>query len=164
MMNEPIQRPGCFTPGRKGGVKMKRLLVFIVLIAIAAPAMAADVEGDGTDDIMPYVILFPGDYYSASSTLYTFWPLDRDNWFFVTVGDGLLTVTMEDCCTMGDTIYAYLHWYYHGFVDWGYAISPETVTLQANTPYMYSLFRVQTGYWHKIGTYPAGYYIDASFD
>jgi len=163
-MKEPIQPPGYLVPGKKGGVEMKRLLVLIALVAIAAPAMAADVEGDGTDDIMPYVILFPGDYYTAYSTLDMFWPLDRDDWFIVTMGDGLLTVTMEDCCTMGDTIFAYLQWYYHGFVDGGYATSPETVTLQAITPYLYSLFRVQTGYWHKVGTYPAGYYLDVSFD
>ena len=143
---------------------MKRLLILIALVAFAAPVMAAEIEGDGTDDIMPYVILYPGDYYAGSNSLDMFWPLDRDNWFFVTMGDGILNVTIEDCCTMGDTLFGYLHWYYHGIVDWGYAISPETITLQAITPYMLGLFRVQIGYLHKIGTYPAGYYIDASFD
>lgn len=143
---------------------MKNLLISILILAVAAPLMAADIEGNGTDDIKPYVILSPGDHYSAYSDLYSFWPVDRDNWFFVTVGEGLLTVTIEDCCTMGDTVFAYLYWYYLGLVDWEYDTSPGTVNLQALTPYFFSYFHVQTGYLHKIGTYPAGYYIDAYFE
>ncbi len=143
---------------------MKRLVVLIALVAFAAPAMAAGLDGDGTDDLKPYVIMYPGDYYSNSSYLYSFWPWERDFWFFVTIGEGSFSIEVDAGDYPGDSMFGYLVWYAHGVVDYDWAIYPDTFTLQSNVTWPGSIFRVMTAFLHEVGLYPAYYSIEASFD
>lgn len=142
---------------------MKKLLVLIAVFAFVIPATTADAEGQGADDILAVEVLYPGDQESYSGNLYGSWMLDQDFWIFIVVGDGHLSVTVEDCCTLGDTIGGILFRTFHGIVDWGYASSPETVTLQSSSSSL-SLFVVEVFYLQTLMGYPAGYFLDVSFD
>ncbi len=143
---------------------MKRLVLLVALIAVAAPSMAANIEGDATDFPIPYLVsMYPGDYYSFYSNPLMLWPFDWDTWIFIAHGDGLFNITVEDCCLMGDTLFGFLRWYYHGLVDWGIATSPETFTLQSFVTPPGNLFIAYIGYMHTSFGYP-GYYLYASFE
>ena len=143
---------------------MKKLLISLAICVIAVPAMAANVEEAETDEIaQPSLVLYPGDYYSFYSALYGPCLFGRDFWPILTVGQGTLTVEVEDCCSMGDRMFADLRWFWHGLVDYGHVVSPDTITLQSSA-YFLGLFVAKVCYVHSLGGYPAGYYLDVSFD
>ena len=159
-----MNRPGHTGPNKERGNEMKTLLISLVICAIAVPAMAANVEEAETDEIaQPSLVLYPGDYYSFYSALYGPCLFGRDLWPFLTVGQGTLTVEVEDCCSMGDSLFADLRWFWHGIVDYGYVTSPTTITLESSA-YSLGLFVAKVCYVHSIGGYPAGYYLDVSFE
>lgn len=136
---------------------MKTLLVSLAILVIAAPAMAA------TDELKPYVVLYPGDYYTYDSSLYGPCLSDRDFWPFITVGQGTLTLEVEDHCFTGNSIAGDLRRFFHGIVDYGYAISPDTFTLESGASSL-SFFILKVCYIHSIVGYSAGYYVHASFE
>lgn len=143
---------------------MKKLVVLFAIFAFAASAVAAGLGGEGTDDIKPYVIMYPGDYYSAGSYLYSYWPLERDYWYFINIGQGDFSIEVDAGDYAGDTMFGYLVWYAHGVVDWDWASYPDTFTLESYVTPPGNIFTVVTAFLHETGTYPAYYSIEASFN
>lgn len=142
---------------------MKTLLISLAIVVIAVPAMATNFEVAETDEIIPAVVLYPGDYYIYDSSLSGPCLSDRDFWPFITVGAGTLTLEVEDCCFMGDSMMGDLRRFLHGIVDYGYATSPDTFTLESWASSL-SFFVLKVCYLHSVGGYSAGYYLHASFE
>lgn len=138
---------------------MKKLLILVTVFAIAAPAMAAYAEEEGPGGIY-LTVMYPGDTFSSSATLD--WPFDYDIWTFILVGNGLLSVTLEDDGFMSDTMIAFIYHGLFGLRDWGWATSPDTLLLQSASNTL-SIQFVLFSYLTCPGGYPAHYFLDAGF-
>jgi len=143
---------------------MKKMLILIVIVAFAAPALAAnEVPGlEKYDEILGPYVMYPGDMFSSDTSIHGPWPTYYDIWIFLCIGTGTVEVAITDCCIMGDTMIALLLQYGIGFLDWALGTSPASAIVSAPVS-TWGIYFIVTGFYACPGGFGAGYYIDAYF-
>lgn len=144
---------------------MKKLGAILVILAVALPAMARENASEDAglkETVQSPIVLRPGDYFSGeiTSDALKSW----DIFPIVCIGSGTLNFQIEDGYIMGDTMLGLLFKAKPtaGLAEWGYATSPDTISLSAPVS-VYGVLLGIAGYLKCPGGFPAGYYVDASF-
>lgn len=146
---------------------MKKMMVLISILVFASAAMVdGTAEGSERGAIGP-LFLYPGDWISSFSTLYTL--TDYDFLSIITVGSGMFEFTVRDCCAPGDTMINILYRYAPapvGLVGYDYCTSPcdASVTTRVNEGIEYSVFIGLAMYIDCPAGLPAGYFFDIYFN
>ena len=141
---------------------MKKLLILITVIAFGTPALAAEFEVGASRDTYLPTFLFPGDVAYAFGELDDTFPGDYDIFYFIPVGTGRLSITVEDLDTMGDAIMGFLLNYMTGSMSFAYAVSPMTVPMRGMVS-DWGIYGAIVSYMNIQGTFPVEYYIEAEF-
>ena len=146
---------------------MKKLMVLISILVFASAAMADSTMEESERGGIGPLLLYPGDWISSFSTLYTL--TDKDYFTIVVVGSGTFEFAIRDCCAPGDTLINFL--YKHGpapagLVGYDYCTSPceASVTTSVSEVSEYAIFIGLAMYLDCPAGLPAGYFFDIYFD
>jgi hypothetical protein len=146
--------------------RKKLLLVGLLLLTLTVLAPAAVASGGGNStglvgEDAHYYEMVPGDYVGGTGTLYKLATMAGWDVFFVSnagAGGGTFEMEIEDCCIMGDTMFAIAIG--AGGVQRDFGTSPGALTLgPVNVP-PGGWKLVLVGYLQCPGGFPAGYYWD----
>jgi hypothetical protein len=134
---------------------MKRVLVALVAVAFVASALgaapAANAPAGAAKGQTFAVTVSPGSQWGTTSTLYDLFPADYDIVQLSAPSPTPVTVVVEDCCIMGDTMAA-------GRPGKAFfATSPDVISVSFG-PFQGSL-GFACAYIDCPGGFPAGYYL-----
>lgn len=118
----------------------------------------ADTSQPSSDAATYYFTMYPGASYYNSSTLYADAPADYDTYVMTVTETTTVTIEVEDCCIMGDTICGSA--IVRGKRRTLCATSPDTVIVTKTLPP--GTYEFNVGYQDCPGGYPAGYYVYGS--